>query len=298
MLTLRRVDKDYHGLMGKNRKRDVELVVLSDIHLGTYGCHAEELLRYLKSINPKKIILNGDIIDMWQFSKRYWPKSHMHIVKHITGLLTKNTKVIYLTGNHDEMLRKFSGFKIGSFKVDNKVVLKLDGKRAWIFHGDVFDVTMTHSKWLAKLGAVGYDTLILINALVNWVLKLFGREKISLSKRVKDSVKSAIKFIDNFESTAADIAIDNKYDYVVCGHIHKPEIKQIVTEKGEVTYLNSGDWVENLTALEFDRGKWSIYRYAEDFYAQSLKLPKRLLVSMDNDEIFKGLVNQFLTIKK
>ena len=298
MLTLRRVDKDYHGLMGKNRKRDVELVVLSDIHLGTYGCHAEELLRYLKSINPKKIILNGDIIDMWQFSKRYWPKSHMQIVKHITGLLTKNTKVIYLTGNHDEMLRKFSGFKIGSFKVDNKVVLKLDGKRAWIFHGDVFDVTMTHSKWLAKLGAVGYDTLILINALVNWVLKLFGREKISLSKRVKDSVKSAIKFIDNFESTAADIAIDNKYDYVVCGHIHKPEIKQIVTEKGEVTYLNSGDWVENLTALEFDRGKWSIYRYAEDFYAQSLKLPKRLLVSMDNDEIFKGLVNQFLTIKK
>ena len=298
MLTLSRVDKDYHGLMGKNRKRDVELVVLSDIHLGTYGCHAEELLRYLKSINPKKIILNGDIIDMWQFSKRYWPKSHMQIVKHITGLLTKNTKVIYLTGNHDEMLRKFSGFKIGSFKVDNKVVLKLDGKRAWIFHGDVFDVTMTHSKWLAKLGAVGYDTLILINALVNWVLKLFGREKISLSKRVKDSVKSAIKFIDNFESTAADIAIDNKYDYVVCGHIHKPEIKQIVTEKGEVTYLNSGDWVENLTALEFDRGKWSIYRYAEDFYAQSLKLPKRLLVSMDNDEIFKGLVNQFLTIKK
>ena len=298
MLTLSRVDKDYHGLMGKNRKRDVELVVLSDIHLGTYGCHAEELLRYLKSINPKKIILNGDIIDMWQFSKRYWPKSHMQIVKHITGLLTKNTKVIYLTGNHDEMLRKFSGFKIGSFKVDNKVVLKLDGKRAWIFHGDVFDVTMTHSQWLAKLGAVGYDTLILINALVNWVLKLFGREKISLSKRVKDSVKSAIKFIDNFESTAADIAIDNKYDYVVCGHIHKPEIKQIVTEKGEVTYLNSGDWVENLTALEFDRGKWSIYRYAEDFYAQSLKLPKRLLVSMDNDEIFKGLVNQFLTIKK
>ena len=298
MLTLSRVDKDYHGLMGKNRKRDVELVVLSDIHLGTYGCHAEELLRYLKSINPKKIILNGDIIDMWQFSKRYWPKSHMQIVKHITGLLTKNTKVIYLTGNHDEMLRKFSGFKIGSFKVDNKVVLKLDGKRAWIFHGDVFDVTMTHSKWLAKLGAVGYDTLILINALVNWVLKLFGREKISLSKRVKDSVKSAIKFIDNFESTAADIAIDNKYDYVVCGHIHKPEIKQIVTEKGEVTYLNSGDWVENLTALEFDRGKWSIYRYAEDFYAQSLKIPKRLLVSMDNDEIFKGLVNQFLTIKK
>ena len=146
-------------IMGKKRKRDVELVILSDIHLGTYGCHAEELLRYLKTINPKKLILNGDIIDMWQFTKRYWPKSHMQVIKHITGLLAKNTRIVYLTGNHDEMLRKFSGFRIGSFQIDNKVVLKLNGKRAWIFHGDVFDVTMKYSKWLAKLGAVGYDTL-------------------------------------------------------------------------------------------------------------------------------------------
>ena len=145
--------------MGKKRKREVELVVLSDIHLGTYGCRSEELLRYLKTIKPKKIILNGDIIDMWQFSKRYWPKSHMQVIKHITGLLAKNTKIVYLTGNHDEMLRKFSGFRLGSFQIDNKLVIKLNGKSAWIFHGDIFDVTMKYSKWLAKLGAIGYDTL-------------------------------------------------------------------------------------------------------------------------------------------
>ena len=284
--------------MGKKRKRDVELVILSDVHLGTYGCQAEALLRYLKTIKPKKIILNGDIIDMWQFTKRYWPKSHMQVVKHITGLLAKNTKIIYLTGNHDEMLRKFAGFRIGSFHIDNKVVLKLAGKKAWIFHGDVFDVTMKYSKWLAKLGAVGYDTLIHINTFVNWCLTKLGKEKISLSKRVKDSVKSAVKFINDFEKVAADIAIENGFDYVVCGHIHYPEIRKIITERGEVMYLNSGDWVENLTALEYNEGQWRIYRYLDDHKAQSIKLPKRFGKKLDNDEIFRGLVNEFLTTRK
>jgi UDP-2,3-diacylglucosamine pyrophosphatase LpxH len=196
------------------------------------------------------------------------------------------------------MLRKFSGFKLGSFRIDDKLVLKLNGKRAWIFHGDVFDVTMQHSKWLAKLGAIGYDTLILINAVANWVSEKLGRGKISLSKRVKDSVKSAVKFINNFEITAADIAISNKYDYVICGHIHQPEHRKIVTDKGEVVYLNSGDWIENLTALEFDGTDWKIYRYLDDKHAQSIKIPKRLRNDLDNDYIFKDLVNQFLTVRK
>jgi len=284
--------------MGKSRKREVEIVVISDVHLGTYGCHAEELLRYLKTIKPKRIILNGDIIDMWQFSKRYWPKSHMQIVKHITGLLAKGIKITYLTGNHDEMLRKFAGFRLGNFQIANKKVISLNGKVAWIFHGDVFDVTMKYSKWLAKLGAVGYDTLILINTFVNFILKLFGRGKISLSKKVKDSVKQAITFINNFEKTAADIAISNGYDYVICGHIHHPEMKKITTEKGEVMYLNSGDWVESLTALEFQNGTWSIYRYADDKVAPAIKIPKRFKNDLDNDEIFKDLVNEFLNVKK
>jgi UDP-2,3-diacylglucosamine pyrophosphatase LpxH len=284
--------------MAKHKKRELDTVILSDIHLGTYGCHAEELLRYLKTIKPKRLILNGDIIDMWQFSKHYWPKAHMQVIKHITGLLTKGTRIIYLTGNHDEMLRKFAGFKLDSFQIDNKLVLKLNGKRAWIFHGDVFDVTMKYSKWLAKLGAIGYDSLILINAIVNWLLRKLGRENISLSKRVKDSVKTAVKFINDFERTAADIAIYNGYDFVICGHIHHPEIKKIETEKGSVTYLNSGDWVENLTALEYDGKAWSIYRYKEDTWAKSMKLPKRLQNKLDNDEIFRDLVNEFLMAKK
>jgi UDP-2,3-diacylglucosamine pyrophosphatase LpxH len=283
--------------MGK-RKREIELVVISDVHLGTYGCHSEELLRYLKSIKPKRLILNGDIIDMWQFSKRYWPKSHMQVVKHITSLIAKGTKITYLTGNHDEMLRKFSGFRLGSFQIGNKKVISLNGQSAWIFHGDVFDVTMKYSKWLAKLGAIGYDTLIVINSFVNFILKLFGRGKISLSKRVKDSVKQAIKFINDFEQTAADIAISNGYNYVICGHIHQPEMKKIKTDKGEVMYLNSGDWVENLTALEYNQGTWRIYKYSEDVVAQKIKLSKHALSTLDNDEIFKDLVNEFMPPKK
>jgi UDP-2,3-diacylglucosamine pyrophosphatase LpxH len=283
--------------MGK-RKREVELVIISDVHLGTYGCHSEELLRYLKTIKPKRLILNGDIIDMWQFSKRYWPKSHMQVVKYITGQLAKGTKITYLTGNHDEMLRKFAGFRLGSFDINNKKVISLNGQTAWIFHGDVFDVTMKYSKWLAKLGAIGYDMLIVINSLVNFILKLFGKGKISLSKRVKDSVKQAVKFINDFEQIAADIAISNGYNYVICGHIHQPEMRKITTQKGEVWYLNSGDWVENLTALEYNQGQWKIYRYSEDAVAQKIKLSKHARNTLDNDEIFKDLVNEFMPPKK
>jgi UDP-2,3-diacylglucosamine pyrophosphatase LpxH len=157
---------------------------------------------------------------------------------------------------------------------------------------------MKYSKWLAKLGAIGYDTLILINSFVNFILKAFGRGKISLSKRVKDSVKQAVKFINDFEQTAADIAISNGYQFVICGHIHQPEMRKITTEKGEVMYLNSGDWVENLTSLEYNQGTWKIYRYSEDLHAQKIKLSKHARNTLDNDEIFKDLVNEFLSTKK
>jgi UDP-2,3-diacylglucosamine pyrophosphatase LpxH len=246
-------------------KRNVDLLVISDIHLGTYGCNAAELLCYLHSISPKKVILNGDIIDIWQFSKRYWPKSHMAVLKYFLNLISEGVEVCYVVGNHDETLRKFIGFEVNNFSIQNKIVLELtDGKKAWIFHGDVFDVTMKHSKWLAKLGGHGYDILILFNRFINFCMQKLGKGKISLSKRIKNSVKSAVKFITNFEETAADIAIENGYDYVVCGHIHQPVIKSIDNAKGQVVYLNSGDWIENLTALEYHNGEWSLYEFSKD----------------------------------
>ncbi|MBP7156838.1 MAG: UDP-2,3-diacylglucosamine diphosphatase, partial [Flavobacteriales bacterium] len=185
--------------MQSKEKREVELVVISDVHLGTYGCRAEELLNYLRTIRPRTLILNGDIVDIWQFSKSYFPASHMKVIMYITKLLSRGTEVYYITGNHDELLRKFEGFSIGGLKVVNKLVLDLHGEPAWFFHGDVFDVTMEHSKWLAKLGGKGYDLLIMINTVVNWFGKRFGTGRISLSKRIKDSVKGAVKHINDFE---------------------------------------------------------------------------------------------------
>ncbi len=242
-------------------KREVEVAVISDVHLGTYGCHAKELLKYLKSIKPKMLILNGDIIDVWQFSKRYWPETHMKVVRKLMKFVAEGVPVYYLTGNHDELLRKFADMHLGAFHLQNKLVLQLDGNKAWFFHGDIFDVTMQHSKWLAKLGAVGYDSLILLNSFVNWCLKLVGREKMSFSKKVKAQFKDAVKFINSFEQTAAELAAQNNYKYVVCGHIHQPEMREVDTAYGPVTYLNSGDWVENLTALEYNAKAWTVFKY-------------------------------------
>lgn len=139
------------------KKRKVEVVVISDVHLGTYGCHAKELLNYLSIIKPKILILNGDIIDIWQFRKSYFPSDHLKVIQKIISLSTKGTKVYYITGNHDELLRKFTDVSFGNLELIDKLVLNLDGKKAWIFHGDVFDASITNAKWLAKLGGWSYD---------------------------------------------------------------------------------------------------------------------------------------------
>ncbi len=277
--------------MKTDNKRAVEIAVISDVHLGTYGCRAKELLHYLKSINPEILVLNGDIIDIWQFNKRYWPKSHMKIVKYLTKLLGQGKQIYYITGNHDEMLRRFNGFELGGLKIVNKLCLNLNGEQTWIFHGDVFDVTMQHSKWLAKLGAVGYDMLILINTMVNYISALMGQGKLSLSKKIKNSVKSAVKHINNFEQTAADIAIENTFDYVICGHIHQPVIRTVSNEKGSVTYLNSGDWIENCTALEYYDKKWHLFHHIQDDKGTDTE-EHQFEIDSNYDVIFSELIKE------
>jgi UDP-2,3-diacylglucosamine pyrophosphatase LpxH len=269
------------------KKRIVDLVVISDVHLGTYGCHAKELMEYLSSIKPKTLILNGDIIDIWQFRKSYFPKSHLKVVKKLLDFASKGTKVYYLTGNHDEMLRKFSDTTMGNFCIADKVVLELDGKKAWFFHGDVFDSSVQHAKWIAKLGGWGYDYLILLNRFINYLLLKMGKEPYSLSKKIKASVKKAVKFISDFETTAADLAIENGYDFVACGHIHEPNITKVVNKKGSVTYLNSGDWIENLTALEYNKKRWKLYRYEdevrvveEEYFEAETNLAQQLVATL------------------
>ncbi|MBX9732483.1 MAG: UDP-2,3-diacylglucosamine diphosphatase [Chitinophagaceae bacterium] len=250
-------------------RRDLDVVVISDLHLGTYGCHATEIVNYLKSIQPQILVLNGDIIDIWQFNKRYFPVSHMQVIKEIMNLLSKGTRVIYITGNHDEVLRRYSDMTMGNFQLTDKVVMEINGKMTWIFHGDVFDATTKGSaKLLAKLGGHGYDLLILINSFINWCLRAMGKEKMSFSKKVKNGVKKAVAWIGDFEQTAAELAIEKKYDYVICGHIHQPQKREITTKDGSVTYLNSGDWIENLTALEYAHNEWTIFQYDEKQFAK------------------------------
>ncbi len=267
-------------------KRHVELVVLSDLHLGTYGCQAKQLQNYLKTIDPEMLVLNGDIIDIWNFSKSYFPKSHIQVLRQIIRMTEKGTKTYYLTGNHDEALRKYSGTVIGNFVLDDKLILELDGKKIWLFHGDIFDTTTKGwARILAKLGGKGYDILIWTNRLINDLLQYFGREKISFSKRVKSSVKKAVKWISNFETTAAALAIDQKFDTVICGHIHQPQDRIIQLEHGSVHYLNSGDWVENCTALEYNDGQWTLYKYPDNI----TNLVHNEIVQEDDEDNFNNL---------
>lgn len=280
-----------------DRRRNVELVVVSDIHLGTSGSHAVELLKYLKSINPKMLILNGDIIDIWQFKKRYFPKSHLRVVKHLLGLASQRCPVFYITGNHDEMFRRFSGMKIGKLKMVNDLRFELDGKSIWIFHGDVFDVVMQHSKWLSKLGAIGYDTLVALNTFVNWLLRELDIKikPVSFSKKIKESVKGAVKYINAFEDTVSAAAMKKGADSVICGHIHKPEIRSIKVGEQTVQYLNSGDWIENLTSLEYDNGHWRIFNYRKDFVEQpdSIDIDFERTVDAKTKELFDNILVEF-----
>ncbi len=258
------VTKTNQDSTGKRmRKREIDIVIISDVHLGTYGCHAQELLNYLKSITVKTLILNGDFIDIWQFRKRYFPKEHMEVIHCILRMAEQGTKVYYLTGNHDDALRRYSDFSSGNIHLRDKLVLSLGQKKYWIFHGDIFDASIKYSPFIAKLGGKGYDYLILLNRFINKIRVALGKPRMSFTKRIKQRMKEAVKFIADFENTAIELAADEGFDFVVCGHIHKPQMRSIVINGHKVTYLNSGDWVENLTALEYKWGRWSIFDYQE-----------------------------------
>ena len=244
-------------------RRHLAAVVLSDLHLGTFGCHARELLAYLKSIQPDVLILNGDIIDIWNFKKSYFPKSHFKVVKRVLTMAQKGTKVYYITGNHDEMLRRFADADLGQIHLRNQLVLTFGGVRTWIFHGDIFDASIQNARWLAKLGGWSYDLLIWVNRWLNVALERMGREKYSLSKTIKDSVKKAVKYVGDFEVAAAEMAVRRGYGRVICGHIHQPQMRKISVGEQDIDYLNSGDWIENLTALEWNGREWTLYQHPD-----------------------------------
>ncbi|MEZ4953273.1 MAG: UDP-2,3-diacylglucosamine diphosphatase [Saprospiraceae bacterium] len=271
-------------------KREIEIAIISDVHLGTYGCHAKELLNYLKSIKPNVLILNGDFIDIWQFKKNYFPKEHIKVIQRVLKMADQGTKVYYITGNHDDALRRYSDFSMGNIHLRDKLVLQQGDKNTWIFHGDIFDLFIKYSPLIARLGGTGYDWLIRLNRFINNVRAKFNMSRMSFAGKVKNRVKEAVKFISDFEETAIQMAKEQGYQYVICGHIHKPQVRQ----EGEVTYLNSGDWVENLTALEYQFGKWKLFTYDETEFG--LDNPK-LNVHEDDFEEMEAILKKEILLQ-
>ena len=220
---------------------------LSDIHLGSPGCQASYLLAFLKAHRCETLFLVGDILDGWQLRKSwYWPQEHNDVIQKLLRMARKGTRVVYIPGNHDELSRQFIGLSFGGVEVvEDAIHLTVDGKRLWITHGDLFDSVMQHARWLAHLGSWIYEWLLKTNRWFNAVRHRLGLPYWSMSQYLKHKAKHATNFINDFEHVLAAEARRRGCTGVVCGHIHKAEIRSI---EGTL-YCNDGDWVESLTAL-------------------------------------------------
>jgi UDP-2,3-diacylglucosamine pyrophosphatase LpxH len=222
-------------------------VWISDIHLGTPGCNADLLLDFLKAIRPETLYLVGDIIDGWKLKRGwYWPARHNDIVRRILKMAAQGTRVVYIPGNHDEMLRPYAGLSLGGVKIALEAIhTTADGRRFLVCHGDAFDAVVLYHRRLAWAGDLGYEALLKLNVHFNRVRRQFGLPYWSISAHIKKRVKNAVAFIGRFEQAVAEAARLKGLDGVVCGHIHSAEIRDM----GGITYLNDGDWVESCTAL-------------------------------------------------
>ena len=235
---------------------------ISDIHLGTPGCQAFYLLDFLRTHKANTLYLVGDIVDAWQLKRGwYWPQAHNDVVQKILRSARKGTRVIYIPGNHDEPARQFIGLQLGGIAIAEDVIhTTADGRRLLVVHGDMFDSVMQHARWLAHVGDWMYTILLKVNRLYNAIRQRFGLEYWSMSQYLKHQVKNAVSFISDFEHVMTEEARRRGCDGVVCGHIHKAEMR----EANGILYCNDGDWVESLTALaeDFD-GKLHLIHWRE-----------------------------------
>ncbi len=236
-------------------------IFLSDFHLGSPGCQAEQILSFLDHNSAKTIYLIGDIVDGWRLKKSwYWPQAHNNVVQKLLKLSQKGTKIYYLSGNHDEFLRHFDEQNFGEIFIRERVVHQAaNGKKYLVIHGDQFDLIVMNAKWLAVLGGWAYDFAMFLNVYYNRVRKLIGLDYYSISAWLKYRVKNAVSFIGKYEKALADSAKSEGYAGVICGHIHHAEI----AKKGGVEYINTGDWVESCTAVTEDfAGQFELHRWA------------------------------------
>jgi UDP-2,3-diacylglucosamine pyrophosphatase LpxH len=225
-------------------------VFISDIHLGFKGCSADLLLDFLHHVEMEYLFLVGDIIDVWSMQKNmFWPQSHINVLRTILGKAKRGTKVIFVPGNHDEVFREFDGAVFGNLEIHREYVHRGgDGRRMLVLHGDEFDSVVKCSPWLAKLGSNIYDILLAANPYINWARRKFDLPQWSLSSYLKNKAKTAVQYIGSFEESVALAARKRGVEIVVCGHIHRAEMRDI----HGILYCNDGDWVESCTSLVED----------------------------------------------
>jgi len=246
--------------------RHYRTVWISDVHLGFPGCRADFLLDFLDRVTCDRLYLVGDIIDFWHMRRGlYWPQAHNNVVRKLLGMAKHGTEVVYVPGNHDELLREHDGLRMGEITIQCRAIHETaDGRRLLIMHGDEFDSVVQCSKLLSLAGSQAYALLLRANRLVNFVRSKFGMPYWSLAGSLKHRVKNAMQFISNFESAVARAARRHDVDGVVCGHIHRAEI----SIASGVLYLNCGDWVESCTALvEHNDGKIELLHWSDQQHA-------------------------------
>ena len=243
-------DKISKSLLKKPKPLHFRTIWISDVHLGTSGCQAKRLLEFLKATESDKLYLVGDIVDGWQLKRRwYWHQTHNDVVQLVMKKAKKGTKVIFVPGNHDEVVRQFIGLNFGGIKIrDEHVHTTANGKRMLVLHGDRFDGVIACAKWLAYVGDSLYTMILKFNQIFNVWRARVGLPYWSLSQYLKLKVKNAVSYITSFEDALAEEARKQNLDGVICGHIHKAEIRDI----NGILYCNDGDWVESLTALVED----------------------------------------------
>ncbi len=276
-------------------KAHFKTMIISDVHLGTRGSKAKEIVQFLKIFTSDKLILNGDIIDGWQLRKSgKWKKQHTRFFKRILQMIEHHkTEVIYLRGNHDDFLDQIIPLNLGNISIARDYIYESFGKKYYIVHGDVFDTITTNLKWIAKLGDIGYTFLLWLNQQYNEYRLKRNLPYYSLSKVIKAKVKTAVSYISDFEDQLSILARIKKCDGIICGHIHQPAIKVL----GDIVYMNSGDWVETLSAIveDFD-GHWRLIYFNDPEVIEHIQEEEEEEVLEQDDDVVE--LRQQVELKK
>lgn len=263
------VEEDLIVSVSNQQHHHYRCLFISDVHLGSKGCNAEFLADFLKYNHCDKLYMVGDIIDGWSLKKKnYWPQAHTNVIRRVLTMAKRGTEVVFVTGNHDEFLRRYSGLTFGNIQLTDEVIhTTANGKQLLVLHGDKFDAVIQSHRWLAFLGDWAYETLLYINTRLNWLRKRLGYGYWSLSAYLKHKVKSAVSFISRFEDAVIRECRTRHLDGVVCGHIHHPEIRHLQ----DVNYYNCGDWVESCTALaENEQGEIRLIHWVQQSQSKAL----------------------------